>query len=75
MVTPIVYTLPREATMQIVKVNRHGNALRVTIPATYARQLGITRRDHVEVWTGQDGVLVLRRLDRALRSRSTRGEQ
>lgn len=60
--------------MQIVKVNRQGNALRVTIPASYARQLALTKRDHVWVTSTDDGALILRKLDR-LFSGVARGEK
>jgi len=61
--------------MEIVKVNRHGNALRVTIPAGYARQLGLSARDHVYVRMHLGCAVLLERVPRELRPRSSQGEK
>jgi antitoxin component of MazEF toxin-antitoxin module len=61
--------------MRIVKVNRQGNALRITIPAGYARQLGLTTRDHLEVSIAHDGYLQMCKVPRVLQARSARGEK
>ncbi len=60
--------------MQIVKLNRQGSALRVTIPAGYARQLALTARDHVYVEVTGYASLRLWKVPRALRARSVQGE-
>lgn len=61
--------------MQVVKLNRQGNALRCTIPAALARQVGLTSRDHVAITFWEPDELVIRKLPRMPQARSARGEQ
>lgn len=61
--------------MQIVKINKQGNALRVTIPASYARQLALTKRDHVQVWIELPELLCITKVPRIVQARSARGEK